>query len=171
MVSLSGGFVVADCIRLGDSLSDVFAKWERLLQMVIERDPSFLAVLTEVMVNELAFTAVSDSRNDPNCEGLYMWLDHMLTSSQWEPSRRLFSFAYVVAVCDENSGHWTELLRERLRKAGLQPTSISNVQRQGERRENAPTPDATQATGDSNELKKYGWEFPDNWDSRPLGIV
>lgn len=151
------------------SISDVLAKWEQLLQMVIESDPSFLAVLTEEMLNDLAFSDIPDLKNNPYCEGLYMWLDHMLTSSQWEPSRRLFSFAYADAVCDGSQNHWTELLKERLRKTRPEPASIPNAQSKDEGQ--APKSDRGPATEDSNTLKKYGWEFPDTWDSRPLGVV
>lgn len=161
--------VVTNLTRLGESISDVLARWEQLLQMVIESDPSFLAVLTEEMLNDLAFSGVPDLKNNSYSEGLYMWLDHMLTSSQWESSRRLFSFAYVNAVCDGSPNHWTELLQDRLRKTRPAPASTPSVQSKDEGQ--APKSDSGPVKEDSNTLKKYGWEFPDTWDSRPLGVV
>ena len=160
------------CLRLGKSLDNTFAEWERLLQLIIDNHPPFLSVLTEEMVNELAFSNISDSKNNPYCEGLYTWLDRILTSTQWESQRRIFSFTYIIAVCDESPNHWTELLKERLRTLDVQPTNTPTVQSRNDRRESISKPDDT--TGviqDSDELKKYGWEFLEKWDSRPLGVA
>lgn len=159
------------CIRLGASLDNTFAKWERLLQLIIESHPPFLSVLTEEMVNELAFTNIPDSKDNPYCEGLYTWLDRILTSTEWESSRRVFSFTYIIAVCDESPNHWTELLKERFQKSDVRPTSTPIVQTRRERRESVSNADTTRMTEDSSELKKYGWEFLDKWESRPLGVV
>ncbi|RJE24710.1 Cell morphogenesis protein Las1 [Aspergillus sclerotialis] len=158
--------------ELGTSLDNTFAKWERLLQLVIENHPPFLSALTEEMVNELAFTNISDSKNNPYCEGLYTWLDRILTSTQWEPRRQIFSFTYIIAVCDESPNHWTELLKERLRKLEVQPTNIPTIQSRNERHEGVSKPkDTATVMEDSDELKKYGWEFLEKWASRPLGVA
>lgn len=155
--------VDTDICRLGSSIGNALTRWERLLQMVVENQSSFLSVLTDEMVNEVAFTDTKDPKNSPFCEGLYMWLDRILTSSQWEPSRRLLSSSYILAVCDVNSNHWTELLKERIRDAG---GSISS----GEQGQQGRAPQLPPPMPDDG-LKQYGWTFVDTWDSRPLGIV
>lgn len=146
-------------------MDSIFTKWERLLQLVIEHHPPFLAVLAEEMVNELAFSSIPDPKSSPFCEGLYLWLDHMLTSTQWQPSRRLLSFAYILAVCDGISNQWTSVLGERLRN--VDRGSVGPGVSQGER----PRLDIPPMTEDSAEMRKYGWELPDRWDSRPIGVA
>lgn len=134
--------------------------------LVVENHHPVSAVLADEMVNELAFSSTPDPKNSPFCEGLYLWLDHILTSAQWEPSKRLLSFAYINAACDANPNRWTGLLRERLRHADCGSVDIPSVP-QGER----PQPGMRPMPDDSAELKKHGWEFLGRWDSRPIGVV
>ncbi|KKK16971.1 hypothetical protein ARAM_006902 [Aspergillus rambellii] len=96
--------------RLGDSMADDLAKWDSLLQMIAEGYPGFLVTLTERMIDELAFTGSSDPKSDPYCEGVYIWLDHILRSSQWGARRQVLSYSYILAACKSSSNHWTTLL-------------------------------------------------------------
>ncbi|RMJ24764.1 Hydroxyacylglutathione hydrolase [Aspergillus sp. HF37] len=163
-VLFDDGILVPKERKLGDSLDTVFTKWERLLMLVVENHPPFSAVLADEMANELAFSSTSDPKNNPLCEGLYLWLDRIMTSAQWEPSRRLLSVAYINAACDANPNHWTGLLRERLRLADCASVDIPSVP-QGER----PQPGKRPMPDDSAELKKHGWEFLDRWDRTGKG--
>ncbi|RAL14618.1 Metallo-hydrolase/oxidoreductase [Aspergillus homomorphus CBS 101889] len=101
--------------RMGDSMVNQFVKWDPLLQMIADAQPTFLSSLTEELADALALTTrPKDAKTDPRCEGVYMWLDHILGSAQWESRRRLVSYAYMLAVCEQSGNHWTESLKERL---------------------------------------------------------
>ncbi|PYH82585.1 glyoxylase [Aspergillus uvarum CBS 121591] len=101
--------------RMGEAMAAQFDRWDPLLQMVADAQPTFLSSLTEELANALAFTTRPDqAKTDPRCEGAYLWLDHILGSAQWESRRRLVSYAYMLAVCEQVANHWTDLLKERL---------------------------------------------------------
>lgn len=101
--------------RMGEAMAAQFDMWDPLLQMIADAQPTFLSSLTEELANALAFTARPDqAKTDVRCEGAYLWLDHILGSAQWESRRRLVSYAYMLAVCEQVANHWTDLLKERL---------------------------------------------------------
>lgn len=143
----------------------MFSSWERLLQLLVGRHTPFLTALSEEMVNELGFAESSDPKNSPFCEGVYMWLDHILTSESWELSREILSFSYILAVCDACPNHWTRLLNERIRNMDHGSVIPSIPQTAMSQADMVPVPE------DSNELKKHGWEFMDRWEGRPIGIT
>lgn len=165
--------------RLGDSLQPTFAKWEHLLQMITESHPAFLSSLTEEMVNDLAFTdpntnnTNTNTKNNAHSEGIYMWLDHILRSTEWKPSRRLLSFAYLLAVCEGASGnHWTDALKGVLVKEEEKRAKAAMGKSPGADATKAVNVDVDANVGDdAAQLRKFGWESLDVWDSRPLGVV
>ncbi|BCR99571.1 rRNA-processing protein LAS1 [Aspergillus luchuensis] len=176
--SALAGVIVEDSLlvpagrKMGDSMTGMFAKWDSLLQMLAEGHPPALASLTEEMVNVLAFSGSKNVKSDPQLEGLYMWLDHILQSPEWGSRRRLLSHAYLLAVCEQSSNHWTALLKESLQQrtddlAPKKPASTSKKQSKKDGSGLKRTADAD----DLKELKKFGWETVDTWDTRPLGIV
>ncbi|KAE8145491.1 glyoxylase [Aspergillus avenaceus] len=153
---------------LGDSLAEQFAGWDRLLQQVTEGHPAFLAALTEAMVDTLAF-AVSATKDNARCEGVYMWLDHILRSTPWESQRRLLSVSYMRSACVLKSNHWTNLLKESIEDAAKEVSRVPESQ-DGQKAEMAPPDLRTGTLDDQDGLKNFGWEVNDTWDSRPLGI-
>ncbi|XHG04629.1 hypothetical protein AWENTII_007880 [Aspergillus wentii] len=163
-VLIDGGILIPKGRKLGDSLNEVYAKWDQFLQMVVTGHPTFLTAWTEEMVNDLAFTRALNPKSNSYCEGVYMWLDHVLNSKQWKTGRRLLSLGYIRTVCTESPNHWTSLLKENLKDNDLSSTSASDRKRDTTVKK-AATPD------DLKELSKHGWESLDIWDSRPLGIV
>lgn len=158
--------------RLGDSLQPTFAKWEHLLQMITESHPAFLSSLTEEMVNDLAFTdSKTNTKNNAHSEGIYMWLDHILRSTEWKPSRRLLSFAYLLAVCEGASGnHWTDALKGVLMREEEKRAKVATGRNPAVADANA-TKAVADVDGDAVQLRNFGWESLDVWDSRPLGVV
>ncbi|PWY67203.1 glyoxylase [Aspergillus heteromorphus CBS 117.55] len=165
-VILEDSILVPTGRRIGDSMTETFAKWDHLLQMLAEGHSPFLAALTEELVNIVAFSNSKDTKNDPFCEGIYMWLDHILTSPEWESRRRLLSYTYIDAVCAQSSNHWTALLKESVQNGpSRDPASLIPATRQqpkkakagAKRTENAAVAD------DLKELKKYGWETVDSF--------
>ncbi|PTU25565.1 hypothetical protein P175DRAFT_0448379 [Aspergillus ochraceoroseus IBT 24754] len=166
-VMLRDSILVPKGRRLGDSMADDLAKWDSLLQMIAEGYPGFLVTLTERMIDELAFTGSSDPKSDPYCEGVYIWLDHILRSSQWGARRQVLSYSYILAACKSSSNHWTTLLGRNIDRQddGLL-AAIS------EKRTALPqAPSSTDEDEDLAALSKFGWETADAWDSRPLGVV
>lgn len=160
--------------RLGDSLQPTFAKWEHLLQMITESHPAFLSSLTEEMVNDLAFTdSNTDTKSNAHSEGIYMWLDHILRSTEWKPSRRLLSFSYLLAVCEGASGNrWTDALKGVLVKEEEKRAKVATGKNSGADATKAVNADVdAHVDDDAAQLRKFGWESLDVWDSRPLGVV
>ncbi|KAE8307030.1 ATP-NAD kinase-like domain-containing protein [Aspergillus transmontanensis] len=98
-VLVEDGVLVSGERKLGTSLDDDFSRWDYFLQVIVEGYPAFLTGLVEAMVDVLAF-ARSATKEDAQCEGVYMWLDHIICSSQWESKRRLLSFAYALSACE-----------------------------------------------------------------------
>ena len=143
--------------------------------MITESHPAFLSSLTEEMVNDLAFTdSKTNTKNNTHSEGIYMWLDHILRSTEWKPSRRLLSFAYLLAVCEGASGNrWTDALKgvlvseeeKRVKGAMGKHRAGAAADASGTRAVSADVDD------DAAQLRKFGWESLDVWDSRPLGVV
>ncbi|PYH93679.1 glyoxylase [Aspergillus ellipticus CBS 707.79] len=157
---------------IGDSMTETFSKWDQLLQMLAEGHSLFLAALTEEMVNILAFSNQKNTKNDPRCEGIYMWLDHILGSPEWESRRRLLSYAYLRAVCEQSPNHWTGLLKESVQKDSSSDLAsripaAGKKQQQSKTRSKAKQAENAAVADDLTELKKYGWETVDSWDTRP----
>ncbi|EHA28015.1 hypothetical protein CBS63078_4388 [Aspergillus niger] len=176
--SALAGVIVEDSVlvpagrKMGDSMTGMFAKWDSLLQMLAEGHPPVLASLMEEMVNVLAFSGSKNVKSDPQFEGLYMWLDHILQSPEWGSRRRLLSHAYLLAVCEQSSNHWTTLLKESLqqRTDDLAPSKQSSTSKKQSKKDGSGLKRTADAD-DLKELKKFGWETVDTWDTRPLGIV
>ncbi|KAL4816968.1 Las1-like-domain-containing protein [Aspergillus spinulosporus] len=193
-IMLRDGFLVPLERRLNDtqSLTTSISRWDPFLQMVAEGDSSFLVTLAEAMVDELAFPASnlkSDPKSDPTLEGIYIWLDHILHSLQWELHRRLISLSYIQAVCESSSSgnHWMAMLKERI-------AQVENGKKKGKgngKEESnadyfpvaASAGHASTAAGsaglldinqeDTETLRRFGWEPAETsgWDSRALGVV
>lgn len=158
--------------RPGESLNTTFIKWEQLLQMITEKHPTFLSALTEEMINDLAFTTSPTTNASKNtyCESLYLWLDHILRSTEWKPSRRLLSLTYLLVICKESPNHWTNMLKGILLKEESKRDKKSSAPERSTADSNTPLNTHTDA-GDAQALRNLGWEPLDVWDSRPLGVV
>ena len=138
--------------------------------MITENHPAFLSALTEEMVNKLAFTTDS-----AHCEATYLWLDHILRSTEWKPSRRLLSFTYLLATCEGSPNRWTDmlkgiLLKEERRREKKSYTPDKNITNNADANADAMLHVHTDA-GDAQALQQLGWESLNWWDSRPLGVA
>ncbi|THC90060.1 hypothetical protein EYZ11_010476 [Aspergillus tanneri] len=157
--------------KTGDSVVDAFKKWDRFLWTIVDEYPAFLTTLTEEMVNMLAFT--QSDKEDDCCRGVYMWLDHILGSTEWESKRRLLCLSYVSAVCEESTNYWVGLLKDRVcNEDNIVSLSGGDVSAEILSSPETVLKDASMAgMTDQKELQKYGWDSIDTWDSRPLGVV
>ncbi|KAL5343128.1 Las1-like-domain-containing protein [Aspergillus crustosus] len=165
-VMLRDEVLVSKGRSFGDPLKEVIGKWDPFLQSITEGYPSFLVTLTETMVDELAFYASSNSETDPHSEGVYIWLDHILQSAQWSSQRRVLTYSYLLAVCEESSNHWISLLKKSIGKGNTTLPTISKLS------SSSVEPDSmSDADDDLKALSKYGWDTAETWDSRRLGIV
>ncbi|KNG80658.1 hypothetical protein ANOM_011148 [Aspergillus nomiae NRRL 13137] len=143
--------------KLGTSLDDEFSRWDYFLQVIVEGCPAFLTALVEALVDVLAF-ARSATKEDAHCEGVFMWLDHILCSSQWESKRRLLSFAYALSACEQNSNHWTDMLKERIQNADIDLSGSPGGRERSGKDVNAPQSLHTGTSHDLDSLKDMGWE-------------
>lgn len=143
--------------------------------MITENHPAFLSALTEEMINDLAYTPSSSSSTsssgNTHCESLYLWLDHILRSTEWKPSRRLLSLTYLLATCEGNPNHWTDMLKGALLKEAGKRDKKSSAPERSTADSNAPLNNAHSDAEDARALQNLGWEPLDLWDSRPLGVV
>lgn len=137
--------------------------------MIIENHPAFLSALTEEMINDLAYTPSSSSENT-HCESLYLWLDHILRSTEWKPNRQLLSLTYLLATCEGSPNHWTDMLKGTLLKEEGKRDKRSSAPERNTADSNASLNAYTDAE-DARVLQNLGWEPLDLWDSRPLGVV
>lgn len=167
---LQGWKKKTDISRLDDSMDDTFSRWDPCLQTLTDNCPAFLTSLAEEMVDVLAFTAVkanSKEKDDAYREGIFLWLDHILRSTEWASHRRVLSLVYVRAACEASSGHWMQLLK-RVVDASSSGESLRGA-------EAVLEADSMQVDGyvdgSARELGKYGWEMDGAWDSRPLGVA
>ncbi|KAF7122129.1 hypothetical protein CNMCM5793_000085 [Aspergillus hiratsukae] len=147
--------------KLGDSMDEAYTKWDKLLQTVAAGHPAFLLVLTEELVNELAFTSRPNTKNDPQCEAIYMWLDHILNSAEWSTARQSLSLAYILTVCEQNSDHWLDLLKVAVRSedSGLPPTARDQSKAPARSQKKSESTTYAQHTEDDLQgLQKFGWE-------------
>ncbi|GES59762.1 glyoxylase [Aspergillus terreus] len=140
---------------LGSPLTDEFAKWDRLLQSVAEGYPPFVPALMEGMVDALAYEAPSQvAKKDARCEGIYLWLDHILRSSEWESRRWLLPRAYLKSVCEGATNHWTALLKETLCNLDDGLPRLVDLDRSRE------TEMVTEASKEDVDLKAFGCKLP-----------
>ncbi|PYI08967.1 glyoxylase [Aspergillus sclerotiicarbonarius CBS 121057] len=152
--------------KIGDAMTETFSKWDPLLQTLAEGHPPVLAALAEELVNVLAFAGSKNLKGDPHLEGTYLWLDHILQSPEWESRGRLLSHAYILAVCEQSSNHWTALLGESIREKSGQAAEKVSASSQSKTESGLKRAE----DADLKELKKFGWDTVDTWDTRPLGI-
>ncbi|KAG2416381.1 hypothetical protein HFD88_007596 [Aspergillus terreus] len=140
---------------LGSPLADEFAKWDRFLQSIAEGYPPFVPDLMEGMVDALAYEAPSqDAKNDARCEGIYLWLDHILRSSDWESRRWLLPRAYLKSVCEGATNHWTALLKETLCNLDDGLPRLVDLDRSME------TEMVTEPSEEDVDLKAFGCKLP-----------
>ncbi|KAL4802091.1 Las1-like-domain-containing protein [Aspergillus unguis] len=164
--------------KIGESMTEPLSKWDPLLQNITEGHPSFLGTLTETMADELALSrstsSNTDIKNDPYCEGVYTWLDHVLHSVQWELHRRVLSVSYILAVCEgsSSSNWWIGLLKKRIDKErkGKSGDAFSTITLPPGLSDGS-VPEQDFDEGDIKALNKFGWDMADTWDSRPVGVV
>ncbi|KAL4930865.1 rRNA-processing protein LAS1 [Aspergillus undulatus] len=176
---LAEGVLVPAGRRIGDSLTETITRWDPFLQQVSEGHPLLLVTLTETMAEELAFSPFSLSPSDPNDkkdeknphhEAVYIWLDHILHSAQWESQRRFISLSYIRAVCGERKNHWTGLLKKSLGK-GDNGSPAPGLQKKSRIARSSDEGDSLQIDEDMKALSKFGWRMVDTWDTRPVGMV
>ncbi|KAH2547130.1 hypothetical protein KXW12_005895 [Aspergillus fumigatus] len=170
-VLIEDAIIVPKGRKLGDSMDEAFTKWDRSLQSVAAGHPAFLPALTEELVNELAFTRRPNTKNDPQCEAIYMWLDHILNSAEWSTARQSLSLGYILSVCEQNSNHWLDLLRGAIRSEDNRLPSIardqSNAPSRSQKKSKSTTYD--QPTEDNLQgLQKFGWERTMHVQSIPM---
>ncbi|EAW13139.1 rRNA-processing protein LAS1 [Aspergillus clavatus NRRL 1] len=157
--------------KLGESMDDSFATWDKSLQTIATGQPAFLPALTEELVNELAFTSRSNAKTDPKCEAIYKWLDHILRSAQWSTARQALSLGYILTVCEKSANHWTNLLKDAVRRGNDDLSAITGGRSTVSAQTQKKSLTGTSSPGDLQGLQKYGWDTVDTWDSRPIGVV
>lgn len=101
-----------DDSRLASSMENVFSTLDPVLQSITDPVKTFSTILTEEMAKELSNRPnISATTEDPYLDGIYLWLEHILTSETWKQHIHfLCSTAYLRFICDEWSNHWTDML-------------------------------------------------------------
>ena len=149
----------------------VFDQWDSILQHVSDASPSFLLLLSEQLIHHLALDPAADSPGDAQAEGVFLWLDHLLTSPTWELKRPILPRGYLLAVCNEHPTHWAKMLSKTLYSrrqdeaaavSGLHTTAYASVEKQSQH-------DPVDTF--SEKLQMHGWGLAEKWDSRPLGFT
>ena len=109
------------------------------------------------MVNELIPSSDTDNTaGDPYLEGVYMWLDHILTSKTWSIAKKRLSLSYIFAACQESPSFWMNLLSQTLQTIPNYFDLKENTSILKRKPLNGAEPSERQDTLDG--LKLYGWE-------------
>uniref|UniRef100_A0A093VML0 Pre-rRNA-processing protein las1 n=1 Tax=Talaromyces marneffei PM1 TaxID=1077442 RepID=A0A093VML0_TALMA len=111
-VLLEDGFLVPENRHLASSIETIFSTWDSVLQPITDSSKTFLTILTEEMAKQLSNKSNTPATTeDPYLEGVYLWLEHILTSETWIQYKRfLCSTPYLRFACEEWSNHWTNML-------------------------------------------------------------
>lgn len=157
--------------RLGDSMGAMFEKWDPVLQKVADGQSSFLLFLSEELVHRLALNPVTASPENTIAEGIFLWLDHLLTSSTWESRRPSLPRDYILAVCNAQPTHWAKMTAQNVKlqqqgSAAVLPRPQMSANKSSKKRAQ------TGSVGDfSKKLQGHGWRLAEKWDNRPLGMT
>ncbi|KAJ5485696.1 hypothetical protein N7539_005684 [Penicillium diatomitis] len=152
---------------LGDSMDATFEKWDPILQRVTDARAAFLHCMAEELVNTMVLSSSADDHEIAHVEGLYLWLEHLITSTSWESRRQFLPREYLLAVCQSNPSRWTAILTAELRP--LQHELLDGMR--SSHTAKGPTSQKHVANWVlSKKLENYGWGLAESWDSRPLGV-
>lgn len=93
-------------------METVFSTWDLVLQSITDSVKTFSTILTEELAKELSNKPnISATTEDPYLDGVYLWLEHILTSETWKQHIQfLCSTSYLRFICDEWSNHWTDMI-------------------------------------------------------------
>lgn len=156
-------------------MNETFRKWDQLLQMITENHPRFLTTLTDEMVNQLAFSSESSSMDSSRHDGIFMWLDHILTAPEWEPSRRFLASSYILTVCRENSNSWANSLQTSILRHDAEQRSTrvhsSTIVSGTARTDLTSTTDSDDGAENVEALARFGWTISERWDRTLLGTA
>lgn len=137
-------------------MDDLFSLWDPVLQLILEESVApFLNALVEGMVKILSRKPDRTSTTeDPYLEGLYLWLEHILTSQTWRSSSIFCSRDYLRLCCSEWTNSWTKKLLQ-LSSSGSELSQIDNF-----------VPDQPMASAEDSidsesirDLRNFGWEY------------
>jgi ribosomal biogenesis protein LAS1 len=157
--------------RLGDSMDAMFDKWDTVLQKVADSHSSFLLFLSEELVHKLALDPSMESSRNTLAEGVFLWLDHLLTSPAWESHRPFLPQSYLLAVCTSQPTHWTKMLGKKL---NLEQQETAAAVSAPQMTANPPPRKRAQTDsvgGFSKKLQEHGWGLAAQWDIRPLRVT
>ncbi|KAJ5653915.1 hypothetical protein N7490_000918 [Penicillium lividum] len=160
--------------KMGESMNNVFDKWDPVLQKITEHHPSFLMYLSEDLVHKLLFDVTRDSPKDAVAEGFFLWLTHILTSASWASHQPYCSRSYILTACDEKPNHWAQMLSDRLREHGGVRKSNSTSGRTSKgssAKRSAHQNGDRHISGVDEKLLTHGWGPVEKWDSRALGVA
>ncbi|KAJ5690128.1 hypothetical protein N7462_004520 [Penicillium macrosclerotiorum] len=172
-VLLDEGVLVDSERKLGESMNAVFKKWDPILQKVTNNQPTFLMLLSEELVHDLVLDPVRDSLTDPRAEALFLWLEHLLTSSSWGSQQSFCPRGYILSICSENPTHWAKMLSGELQKqkSFCEKLSIDGSMSKDQKNGSSKANIHTSPDNIAEKLWEHGWGPVEKWDSRPLGVT
>ncbi|EED22927.1 cell morphogenesis protein Las1, putative [Talaromyces stipitatus ATCC 10500] len=107
-ILLEDGFIVPKDRQLASSMESLFTTWGPVLQSITDSVKAFLTILTEELAKELN---KPNTPADSYLEGVYLWLEHILTSETYKQYKSLLcSINYIRFVCSEWPNYWTNRL-------------------------------------------------------------
>lgn len=118
------------------------------------------------MANALLTPREIDLTADPYGEAVYMWLDHILTSTSWATLCSLYiSVEYIVALCKEDRGYWAGRLRPLVEKRS-KGFDLQQLGEPGDLEAKAQTPESSSKMdvtdddkSDLDALRTFGWDL------------
>ncbi|KAK2754515.1 rRNA-processing protein las1 [Arachnomyces sp. PD_36] len=164
-VLVKNGFLIPKSKTSENEVNAAFSTWDPTLKELSRQEPGFLTSLVDEMAMTLLEPREVDLNADPYDEALYMWLDHIFTSTSWDTScSRYVSIDYVVALCKDNKGYWAgrlrSLIQDRSHRLETQPPVGSVEPESGGALESTPKSVAMDDDmPDIEALRSFGWDL------------
>ncbi|KAE8555825.1 rRNA-processing protein las1 [Talaromyces marneffei ATCC 18224] len=155
-VLLEDGFLVPENRHLASSIETIFSTWDSVLQPITDSSKTFLTILTEEMAKQLSNKSNTPATTeDPYLEGVYLWLEHILTSETWIQYKRfLCSTPYLRFACEEWSNHWTNMLAKIIAQEAESSQVYDSLPIQS-----VPSIDGSVEPPLADDLQASGWSY------------
>jgi len=137
-------------------METVFSTWDLVLQSITDSVKTFATILTEEMAKELSNKPnISATTEDHYLDGIYLWLEHILTSETWKHYIQfLCSTAYLRFICDEWSNNWTDMLAKIIEQESGTSQIFDSLSTQS-----VPSIDGSVEPALAGDLQASGWSY------------
>lgn len=90
-------------------MDGMYSLWDSLLKKLAIHQELFLTLLANEMAVRICLPSVMDIKIDTYRESITMWLEHILSKTEWTTAvkRGKLSYSAILSTCLKNPNHWT----------------------------------------------------------------